>query len=574
METMDKQVILVVDDEPSVIKMISNVLKRKNLSFQEAMDCSMALESASRNLPDLILLDVIMPGVNGFETCRRLKKIKDMEDVPVIFITGMGDDESKLKGFEVGGVDYIVKPIRTPELLARVNAHLGTRSLQRQLELGIELLREQNMRFQDLENAAFDGICIHEKGTILGANDTLTSMFGYLPGEMTGRSFFEFIAREDRDGVKQKLMEDEEDAHVFEGMKKDGSLFPMEVRGKNTIWRRRDARVSVVRDLSRQRMLEEENRALHLGLDKQNHLGELVGGSLAMRRVFQRIVQAAGSADSVVVYGETGSGKELAAKTIFELSPSHNRRFIAVNCGAIQENLFEAQFFGFCKGAFTGAHKDTPGYFDSAREGTLFLDEVGELSPIMQAKLLRVLENGEYIPVGTVEKKTADVRIIAATNRELRELIKNKGMREDFFHRIHVIALEMPPLRARVEDIPLLADHFLRQRKAPENSKSSIPGELMDRFMEHDWSGNVRELFNELRRWLATGEVELKPGFSEERDKQLLSEGRTYSELMEDFERRVFTEALALHSGNRTRTADSIGIPRKTLQRKIKKYDL
>ncbi|MCP4122051.1 MAG: response regulator [Bacteroidetes bacterium] len=573
-EKMDKQQILVVDDEPRNIDVLMRCLENEGFSLWAAKDCEAALTSASKDLPDLILLDVIMPGIDGFETCRRLKKIKNMDDVPIIFITAMMDKESKIKGFEVGGVDYIVKPIQPPELLARVNTHLSIRSLRQQLERQIMQLQEQNKRFQDLEKAAFDGICIREKETILEVNDTLTGMFGYLHKEMTGQNILEFTASKDRDEVKQKLIEGDNKAHVVEGLKKDGSLFPLEVRGKDAVWQGRNVRVGVIRDLSRLRKLEEENRVLHLSLNGQDRLGRLEGKSPIMHRIYERIVQVAGSRDSIVIYGETGTGKELAAKTIFELSTSYNRRFVAVNCSAVQEPLFEAQFFGFRKGAFSGAENDTIGFFECAKEGTLFLDEVGELTPSMQAKLLRVLQDDEYIPLGTAEKRIADVRIISASNRELRNLVQDNLMREDFFQRIHVIALEMPPLRTHMEDIPLLVDHFLRQRTITGESKLSIPATLMDRFMEHDWPGNVRELFNELRRYLATGEVELNSELPKNRVQSVISKGQTYNELMEDFECRVLTEALSLHSGNRAQMAESFGIPRKTLYRKIKKYNL
>lgn len=435
-----------------------------------------------------------------------------------------------------------------------------------------QAIRESEERYRALESAMFYGVFIHENGIILEVSDTFAAMADYPPEELVGRNIMDCIAPKDHGVVKKALVNPGEEAlNYVEAIRRDGVGFPVEVRGKTIQYRGRKARVNVVRDISAQMRLENENLALRAGLDDRDRLGRLIGKSLVMRQVYIHIVQAAATEDAVIIYGETGTGKELASRTIFELSRRSKGPFVTVNCGAVQEPIFESLFFGHKKGAFTGAVTDTPGFFDRADEGTLFLDEIGELSISMQAKLLRVLQDGKYTPVGAKSARSSNVRLISATNRKRLEMLQSGQMREDFFQRIHVIPIEMPPLRNHKEDIGLLVNYFIKQRIDQGGEWHRFPDNLMDRFMAYHWPGNVRELFNELRRYQATAEICLDGGFPGETD---MPEGRTYKQLMEDFERRVLAEALIRHGGNRSQVSKVFGIPRKTLQRKIKKYNL
>lgn len=315
---------------------------------------------------------------------------------------------------------------------------------------------------------------------------------------------------------------------------------------------------------------------LHVTLNDREHFGTLIGKSPLMHKVYKRIIQAAASDETIIIYGESGTGKELAARTVFDLSEQHSKIFVPVNCGAIQENLFEPQFFGYRQGAFTGAERDTPGYFDRAQGGTLFLDEVGELTLSMQVKLLRVLQENTYTPVGSTTIRTADVRIIAATNQELRDLIQAGKIREDFFHRLHVIALELPPLRLHKEDIPLLLEHFLAQRTSPGDTVPAIPEEILARFSDYDWPGNVRELLNEIRRYMTIGEIELAHQHPAKeagsRDAPVVQDGLTLDKAIEAFEQNYIARALRRHDGQKIKAAQALGVARKTLYNKLKKY--
>ncbi len=209
-----------------------------------------------------------------------------------------------------------------------------------------------------------------------------------------------------------------------------------------------------------QKRLRKENLLLKTGIRERFKFGEIVGKSEEMQLVYEQIINAAAVDANVIVYGESGTGKELTAKTIHELSDRKDKPFVVVNCGAIPENLLESEFFGYCKGAFTGAGTDRQGYLDLADGGTLFLDEIGEIGLGLQVKLLRVLEGGGYIPLGGNKTKQPDIRIIAATNEDLVKKVRKGDVRLDFFYRIHIVPIHMPPLRNRKEDLPLLVDHF------------------------------------------------------------------------------------------------------------------
>lgn len=293
-----------------------------------------------------------------------------------------------------------------------------------------------------------------------------------------------------------------------------------------------------------------------------------------MQVVYDYITKAAGSAANVIIYGESGTGKELTARSIHDLSARKNRPFIPVNCGAIPEELLESEFFGYRKGAFTGATSDKEGFFDLAEKGTLFLDELGEISLNMQVKLLRVLDGTGYMPVGGRRIKRPDVRIIAATNRNLQDLVRKNRMREDFFYRIHIIPVYLPPLRERKEDIPLLADHFLEQLGAKQRTPD-LDTELLLTIQNHSWPGNIRELQNAIQQYITLDRFDLNtaPGTT---DVTLTAAdaGNVYARALEELETALFKQTLVQFKGHRERAAAHLGIPLRSFYRKLKQYGL
>ena len=314
-------------------------------------------------------------------------------------------------------------------------------------------------------------------------------------------------------------------------------------------------------------LLHDENRVLRSSLKERYRLGKIIGHSPAMQEVYELILKAAATDVSVAIFGESGSGKELVAHAIHYHSSRKNERFVAVNCGAIQESLFEREFFGHHKGAFSSAHADSPGYLDIADAGTLFLDEVGELTGNMQVKLLRAIEGGGYRPVGSTETLATDFRIISASNAALGDKVSNGEMRNDFFYRIQVIQIQLPPLRNRRQDIPLLVEHFLPKIKTPSGT-ARIPGRVMDILMEYDWPGNVRELRNVLQRYASLGQLEFLSSSPDVGVAPVATE-LNLREAVQQLEKSLISNALSQSGGNRTRAASLLGISRRALFRKM-----
>ena len=315
---------------------------------------------------------------------------------------------------------------------------------------------------------------------------------------------------------------------------------------------------------------------LRSSVKEGNRLGNIIGKSQAIQQVYYLISMAAASNASVVIYGESGTGKELVAQSIHEMSNRHDRAFVSVNCGAIPETLLESEFFGYKKGAFTGAIADKHGYLDLADGGTLFLDELAEISLSIQVKLLRAIDGGGYAPVGSAQSKDSDFRLIAASNGDLMDLMKKRLIREDFFYRVHVISIAVPPLRDRKGDIPLLIDHFLRlYGKGKE--RSDIPGRIMQSLLDYHWPGNVRELQNVLQRYLTVKRLDLMGSNANWSDhlngnsgENLDPEDLDFHRVMERFQKDVIVRALEQTHWHKGRAASMLGIDRKTLFRKMK----
>ena len=333
--------------------------------------------------------------------------------------------------------------------------------------------------------------------------------------------------------------------------------------------------------------LEREKRLLLSQAQAGSGFKEIIGSSLPMRRMFELIEKVIDTPTTVLIQGETGTGKELIAKVIHYNGPLKNRPFVAENCGALPEQLLESELFGHVRGAFTGAVLNKKGLFEIADGGTIFLDEVGEMSPHMQVKLLRVLQEGQFRPVGGNHTRQVNVRVIASTNRNLADEIRRGNFREDLYYRINVFQITCPPLRERKEDILFLANHFLEKiagktgRPVPELSPQAL--NLLMRF---DWPGNVRELENEMERALTMagrGKIILKEFLSDKiRGTQLegkdgggsAESSRTLKSTIQLVEARLIREALAATGGNRSRTAKSLGISRQGLLNKIAAYNI
>lgn len=341
-----------------------------------------------------------------------------------------------------------------------------------------------------------------------------------------------------------------------------------------------------------QKRLQSENAYLRSQLQERYRFGGIVGKSEPMRRLFQVLETVAGTASTILITGETGTGKELVARAIHHNSPRRNHRFVALNCGAVPESLLEAELFGHVRGAFTGAVSSRPGRLEHAHKGTFFLDEIGTMSASLQAKLLRALQEREFERIGDSQPIRVDVRVIAATNSDLTQMVSNGSFRQDLFYRLNVIPIHLPPLRERRDDIPLLIQSFLEKignELVPPRTNVVFSQEAMRLLMAFDWPGNIRQLENLVERALALtpGRTQidvpdLPPEFSEQSDGHghqdldiLLPEGGIdLQRRLRDVERELIRRALERTGGNKHRAAQMLSIKRTTLVEKAKRLQL
>jgi two-component system nitrogen regulation response regulator NtrX len=338
--------------------------------------------------------------------------------------------------------------------------------------------------------------------------------------------------------------------------------------------------VLVIRNALRQRDLETENRALRARVDRQEIM---VGESPAMRHLREQVAMAAPTNGRVLILGENGTGKELVAKTVHQLSRRRGGPFVEVNCAAIPEELIESELFGHARGAFTGAVADKPGRFEQADGGTIFLDEIGDMSLKTQAKVLRVLQEQVMERVGGTQRIKVDVRVLAATNKELPAEIRDGRFREDLYFRLNVIPIFVPPLRDRAEDIPLLAEHFMALMAAEYGKRPKrFASEAMARLQQYQWPGNVRELRNIVERLIimVTGDTITAQDLAflgQDGDAPIepapAATGRL-AEARDQFERDYILRALAASQGNMSKTAEMLGVERSNLYKKMKSFGI
>jgi DNA-binding NtrC family response regulator len=334
--------------------------------------------------------------------------------------------------------------------------------------------------------------------------------------------------------------------------------------------------------------LKNENLSLKQALDDQVKYPFLIGSSPVMEKVYQRILQVAKTAATILITGETGTGKELAAKTVHFHSQRKEKDFVAVNCAALPETLIESELFGHLRGAFTGAIRDKKGLVEEADGGTLFLDEIGDLNLIMQTKLLRLLQEGEYKPVGSSKTLTADVRFITATNQDLAEKVRKKEFREDLYYRLNVIQIVMPPLRERKEDIPLLVRHFIDKfNRTNQKAVQGIAPEALEVLLAREWPGNIRELENVIERGVilsTADQLQLADLFPADQPVPFIFDIQedifqapfkdAKERLIADFHAEYIRRVLSRVGGNVSLAAKECGLKRPYLHRLMKESDI
>jgi two-component system response regulator PilR (NtrC family) len=440
-------------------EILETLLTREGYDVRLAASGAEGVELARSSNFDVVILDVMMPGMSGIETLAELKKVDD--DLPAVMITAFASVETAIAAMKSGAFDYITKPFKNDEVLV------------------------------------------------------------------------------------------------------------------------------VLRNAVERRRLVAENTALRQNLQAQTaRFAGIIGRSPRMKQVFNLIIQAAPSRSTILITGESGTGKELVARAIHTNSPRAERAFVTVNSGNLPPDLLESTLFGHVKGAFTGAVNPKKGLFDMADKGSIFFDEIGNISPETQAKLLRVMQEREFMRLGGMETIKVDVRIVAATNCDLRQMVEDGRFREDLYYRLHVINIYLPPLRERKEDVPLLAQHFL-EKYGNENNRPGmeLSAEALDLLMEYNWPGNVRELENVMERAVVLGSghrigadlipehVRSAPQFHIPRF-VVPPEGISFKDVITDVEKRLIESTLEAAGGVQKKAAELLRIKPTTLNEMIKRHDI
>ncbi len=456
--------VLVVDDEEIVCESVKRILEEENYEVEIALSGFEAFDKMATNPFDIVITDLKMPGIDGMEVLRRIRR--EYPNTIIIMITGFSTVETAVEAMKLGAFDYIPKPFTPDEVSVVVKKAVEQKNL---------LLENIYLRQELQEKYGFDNI---------------------------------------------------------------------------------------------------------------------VGKSKKMQDIYRIISKVAPTDSTVLIYGQSGTGKELIARAIHFNSPRKDRQFVPVDCAVLSENLLESELFGHIKGSFTGAITTKPGLFEIADGGTVFLDEVGNISLSIQAKLLRVLQEREFTPVGGTKSKKVDIRLIAATNKDLEKMIKEGTFREDLYYRINIVPIYLPPLKEREEDIPLLAIHFLRKYSEQMGKKiKGFSAEAMEKLMRYSWPGNVRELENVIERTVVMieedmvrpehiilpdqhrqDELHIRIPMTSEELKEIKKQLR--EKAVEEIERAFIINALERNQWNVTKASEEVGMLRPNFQALMRKYNI
>ena len=452
------ETILIIDDEKSLLDLLSVVFKKEGYAVRTAQSAAGAYEVLAKDEVDLVVTDIKMPGADGMDVLRYARE--NLPDLPVILITAYGSIAQAVEALKAGALDYVVKPFDVEELKIIVGRGLAARRLK------------------------------------------------------------------------------------------------------------------------------QENLLLKRDLKERYGFEQMIGKSRPMQEIYILIEKVASTDSTVLITGESGTGKEMAARAVHQQGARRDHAFVSINCAALPENLLESELFGHVRGSFTGAVSDKKGMFELAQRGTLFLDEVGEMSPWTQVKLLRALQERKVRRVGGSDEIPVDVRIIAATNQDLKRRIEEGKFREELYYRLNVISVDMPPLRKRAEDIPILIAHFLQKYcdKMGKKPKRFTP-EVVGLLEGYPWPGNIRELENVIERIVAIEDREtvtasclpqeiVSPQRKKLDTQELFAPGFSLTRHLDDITKKYIQEALAVTGGSLQKAAPLLGLSYRTIRYLIGKYDL
>lgn len=459
--------ILIVDDTPENLTILLKMLEEQGCQVRPVLSGEIALKSVRIDPPDLILLDIMMPEMDGFEVCRRLKTNELTSQIPIIFISALAEGKDIVKAFQAGGVDYITKPFQAEEVLARVRSHLELQNTHIELQNAIREKDESHMMLQTImESIENIIVTVDDQLQVINANRSLDAICDSMSGD--GMTFQERLNTGSGPCAEVLLQTIKSNEPVKEYRVKcscgGGAEKTLVLNTAPLVRQHKEpgGAVLVVRDITRLATLENEL------LEKHNYRN-IIGKSEPMQKIYSILGRTADLDVNVLVCGDSGTGKELIAEAIHYGGSRATGPLVKVNCAALPESLLESELFGHVRGAFTGAVKDRVGRCQAAEGGTLFLDEIGDISPQFQAKLLRFLEQKEFERIGDSRTLKADVRVVSATNQDLSAKVSEKKFREDLFYRLKGIMIQLPSLKERTDDIPLLTSHFIRASRKSLN---------------------------------------------------------------------------------------------------------
>jgi DNA-binding NtrC family response regulator len=615
--------ILVIDDEPSTLNMLRLLLGAFGYTVLTTDSGEKGLEIFQQEGPAIVLTDIRMPGMDGLEVLKRLKQTD--ANVEVIVITGHGDMELAINALQLDASDFINKPIQKQALevaLRRAQEKIALRTQVADYTCNLEARVEAATA--DLAKSCQQIETLYKISQAVGDKASWAEVAGLLRDRIeaiTGLRCQVLMAFDTR---RKTLIDDHhpgEALEVHEGLiaglaeldqprpltqaechnlrlKQTGGytgslvMLPIMRQGEPPVGAVvLEASLSENADalrvvsllvaqaagaIRRAVMHQEEVDALRQIVEVREQFGGFLGNHPKMLQIYDLIGRIADSDATVLIQGESGTGKELAARRIHELSGRRNGPFVVINCAAYPQTLLESELFGHEKGAFTGAIHARKGSFELAHSGTIFLDEIGEIPLASQVKLLRVLQFKEFQRIGSETTMKVDVRVLAATSKNLRQEMEQGGFREDLYYRLHVVPIMMPPLRERMSDLPLLAGHFLRRFGDHSGKKvSGIKPEVMRIFMNYPWPGNIRELENAMEHAviLAKGEhisLDDLPAYLQEESSTLPAGLETLAHLEKEHLRRVLKQC----QGNKIEAARRLKISRSTLYRKLEQYRL
>src|SRR5512134_3165595 len=558
--------ILVIDDEESILYTFEVFLSAEGHEILTARDYEEALERISGADVDLVFSDILLGGHTGIDVLGALKERG--VTAPVVMMTGYPSLQTASEALRLGAFDYLTKPVVQDALIRVANVAL---QYKRALDEREEYRARLDAIFGSVEDAI---VAVDSDLTVLEANDAAAGMLGVSRDAIGGKlDEMDLPCRERVLGTLRETLESMRSVRAgrLEHRRAGRPTVVMTLSAYPLRGRKGESHGAVVvaRDETRLAALEEE-------LGERGRFHGLVGESEAMRKVYSLIESLAGVETTVLVTGESGTGKELVAEALHRHGSRADGPLVKVSCAALPETLLESELFGHVKGAFTGAIGDRIGRFQRADGGTIFLDEIGEISPKVQLSLLRVLQEKELERVGESSSITVDVRVIAATNRDLKKKVELGEFREDLFYRLAVVKIPLPPLRERREDIPLLVAHFLRifnEKFAKEIKDLSSDVEAI--LLNYPWPGNVRELEHALEHAFILCRQDticlahLPPYIGQfAHDKIVIPAGTEGDDAL------VIRQALRKTAGNKARAARLLGVDRKTLYRKIARYGI